>query len=192
VGRALLLNSTYEALCVLSTRRAVTLVLADRAELVEATGRVWRSERMCVGEPSVIRLRRYVRVPKSMRVAVNRRTVFLRDHGRCQYCGGPAESIDHVLPRSRGGTHTWDNVVAACRRCNGRKQDRLLAESGFRLRRIPREPRDMIGLLALAEGIDDSWSPFIGSVPTWLGDKSGDAHGPGRGCSRVDSISESA
>jgi len=118
VGRALVLNATFEPLGLVSTRRALLLVLATKAELVHATERVFRSERAALPEPSVVRLARYVRVPHDRTVAVNRRTVFARDSHRCQYCGLAAESIDHVLPRSRGGPHAWDNVVAACRRCN--------------------------------------------------------------------------
>ena len=94
-----------------------------------------------IPEPSVVRLARYVLVPRERSVAVNRRTVFARDGQHCQYCGSAAESIDHVMPRSRGGTHTWDNVVAACRRCNTRKEDRLPHEVGLVLRRQPAAPR---------------------------------------------------
>ena len=129
-NRALVLNATFEPLGLVSTRRALLLVLATKAELVHATGRVFRSERTAFPEPSVVRLARYVRVPHDRTVAVNRRTVFARDSHRCQYCGQAAESIDHVLPRSRGGMHAWDNVVAACRRCNTRKEDRLPHEVG--------------------------------------------------------------
>ena len=88
-------------------------------------------------EPSVVRLAYYVKVPYQARIALNRRAVFARDGHRCQYCGASAENIDHVIPRSRGGPHAWDNVVAACRPCNSRKRDRLLEESGMKLRRKP-------------------------------------------------------
>ncbi|MEZ5136086.1 MAG: HNH endonuclease [Acidimicrobiales bacterium] len=128
MNRALVLNASFEPLGVVSGRRAVVLVLGDKAEVVHETGLVLHSERATVALPSVIRLRHYVRVPHQRRAALNRRAVFLRDGGRCQYCGRRAESIDHVVPRSRGGAHSWDNVVAACRRCNSAKRDRLLED----------------------------------------------------------------
>ena len=125
--RALVLNASYEPLCVVSTRRALMLVLDEKAELLHATDGQFRSARATVPEPSVVRLAHFIKVPYRARIALNRRAVFARDGHRCQYCGKPAENIDHVVPRSRGGTHSWDNVVAACRPCNTRKEDRLLS-----------------------------------------------------------------
>jgi len=110
----------------------------------------------------VVRLARFVRVPHDRTVAVNRRTVFARDSHRCQYCGSPAESIDHVMPRSRGGLHAWDNVVAACRRCNTRKEDRLPHEVGLVLRTPPVAPRQRVWLLAMSGGARDEWTPYLG------------------------------
>ena len=95
-----------------------------------------------------MRLSYYVKVPYQARVALNRRAVFVRDGHRCQYCNAPAENIDHVIPRSKGGPHTWENVVAACRPCNARKMDHLLHETNMRLRRQPRAPRERIWILA--------------------------------------------
>jgi 5-methylcytosine-specific restriction endonuclease McrA len=160
--RALVLNATFEPLGIVSTRRALLLVLATRAELLHATDAVFRSERCAFPEPSVVRLSRYVRVPHNRMVAVNRRTVFARDGHRCQYCGSAAESIDHVVPRSRGGLHAWDNVVAACRRCNTRKEDRLPHEAGLVLRRPPAPPRQRVWLLAMSGGARDEWVPYLG------------------------------
>src|SRR5580704_12807374 len=140
-GRALVLNATFEPICVVSSRRALVLALCEKAEVLHSTSFEFHSVRTTFPEPSVIRLTQYVRVPRQTRVAITRRSVFARDGHRCQYCGGQAENIDHVVPRSRGGTHTWDNVVAACRRCNAAKEDRLLEESNFVLRRRPSPPR---------------------------------------------------
>jgi 5-methylcytosine-specific restriction endonuclease McrA len=161
-SRALVLNATFEPLGLVSSRRALLLVLATKAELVHATEQVFRSERHAFPEPSVVRLARYVRVPHDRTVAVNRRTVFARDSHRCQYCGSTAESIDHVVPRSRGGLHAWDNVVAACRRCNTRKEDRLPHEVGLILRAKPVAPRQRVWLLALSGGGRDEWAPYLG------------------------------
>jgi 5-methylcytosine-specific restriction endonuclease McrA len=161
-SRALVLNATFEPLGIVSTRRALLLILGTKAELVHATNRTFRSERLAYPEPSVVRLARYVRVPHDRMVAVNRRTVFARDGYRCQYCSSPAESIDHVLPRSRGGQHAWDNVVAACRRCNTRKEDRLPHEVGLVLHRQPTAPRQRVWLLAVSGGARDEWAPYLG------------------------------
>ncbi len=161
-SRALVLNATFEPLGIISTRRALLLVLDTKAEMVHATDRWFRAERVALPEPSVVRLERYVRVPHDRTVAVNRRTVFARDSHRCQYCGLAAESIDHVMPRSRGGLHAWDNVVAACRRCNTRKEDRLPHEVGLVLRCTPVAPRQRIWLLALSGGARDDWAPYLG------------------------------
>jgi 5-methylcytosine-specific restriction endonuclease McrA len=137
------------------------LVLATKAELVHQTEQFFRSERNAFPEPSVVRLAHYVRVPFQTRVALNRRAVFARDGHRCQYCGATAENIDHVVPRSRGGTHTWDNVVAACRRCNSRKEDHLLHETNMALRRQPRIPRERIWILAATGAVRSDWQPYL-------------------------------
>ncbi len=160
--RALVLNATFEPLGIVSSRRAVLLVLDTKAELLHATERVFRAERVSVPEPSVVRLVRYVKVPYNYRVAVNRRTVFARDGGRCQYCGATAENLDHVIPRSKGGPHTWENVVAACRPCNTRKEDRLPHEAGMVLRTTPAAPRHRVQLLALCGSASEDWADYLG------------------------------
>lgn len=160
--RVLVLNASYEPLSVVTTRRAVVLVLRDKAVVVTSRGEAWRSERSEVEVPSVVRLTSYVKVPMHRVVPVTRRAVFGRDDNRCQYCEAPAESIDHVLPRSRGGQHTWDNVVACCRRCNVHKGDRLPSEAGLRLRRRPRPPHRYGWIFAGAGyAMDPAWRPFL-------------------------------
>lgn len=160
-GRALVLNASFEPLSVVAARRALMLVLSERAIVVHASGRVVRSEHLALPEPSVVRLAHYVRVPHGARVAVTRRAVFARDGHRCQYCGAQAENIDHVIPRSRGGAHSWENVVAACRRCNARKEDHLPEEAGYVLRRTPRAPRSHIWLLVAGGELLADWEPYV-------------------------------
>ena len=166
MSRALILNATYEPLCVVPSRRAIVLVLCGKADVLHVTGREFHSERATFVEPSVVRLAYYVKVPYQARVALNRRAVFARDGHRCQYCGSAAENIDHVVPRSRGGTHTWDNVVAACRPCNARKEDRLLHESGLALLRTPSVPRERTWALALAGAMRPDWERYLRSAST--------------------------
>ncbi|GAB7039832.1 MULTISPECIES: HNH endonuclease [Catenuloplanes] len=130
---ALVLNVTYEPLCVVSVRRAAILVLSGKAALVTDGDGILHSARDEIPVPSVIRLTRYVRVPYRTHVGLSRRAIFARDGWRCAYCRGPAQTIDHVFPRSRGGLHAWENVVAACAKCNHTKGDKTPAELGWRL-----------------------------------------------------------
>jgi 5-methylcytosine-specific restriction endonuclease McrA len=137
------------------------LVLDGKAEIVTATDRAFHSEREAWPEPSIVRLAYYVKVPYQARVALNRRAVFVRDGHRCQYCNAPAENIDHVIPRSKGGPHTWENVVAACRPCNARKMDHYLHETNMRLRRSPRAPRERIWIMAAVGTVRSDWEPYL-------------------------------
>ncbi|HET7489083.1 MAG TPA: HNH endonuclease [Acidimicrobiales bacterium] len=164
MSRALILNATYEPLCVVATRRALVLILSGKAELVSATGALFHSERSSFEEPSVVKLAYYVKVPFQARIGLNRRAVFARDDHRCQYCGAAAENIDHVVPRSRGGTHTWDNVVASCRPCNMRKEDRLLTETTLILRRQPAAPRPGTWVLVATGTVRPDWEPYLGGA----------------------------
>ena len=161
MARALVLNATFEPLCVVSARRAVVLVLGDKADVLHASGDEMHSEHLSVPVPSVIRLRYFVKVPFARRAALNRRAVFARDGARCQYCTAPAESIDHVVPRSRGGEHTWENVVAACRPCNARKRDRLLSETTMVLRRHPSVPRELTWVTVAVGAVPNHWTPYL-------------------------------
>jgi len=139
--RVLVLNASYEPLHVTSTKRAITLLQYGVAEVLEDSGDVIRSPSTTLSVPSVIRLRRYVRRPRVHPVPFNRRNVLRRDTFTCQYCGASEElTLDHVMPRSRGGRHNWDNVVTACRACNQRKGDRTPDEAAMPLRTHPHAP----------------------------------------------------
>ena len=130
--KVLVLNASYEPINVCSMRRAVVLILKQKAEILEQTGRPLRSERSTLKRPAVIRLVTYVRVPRNMHSRrITRKAVLARDSWTCQYCGErkPGMTIDHVIPRSKGGEHVWENVVAACRMCNVHKADRLLPDT---------------------------------------------------------------
>jgi 5-methylcytosine-specific restriction endonuclease McrA len=100
-------------------------------------------------------------VPYARRSAMSRRALFARDDFRCQYCGGFADSLDHVVPRSRGGQHTWENVAAACRPCNLRKRDRTPAEANMVLARPPRAPRDQAWITAVINPVPPEWLPYV-------------------------------
>jgi 5-methylcytosine-specific restriction endonuclease McrA len=159
--RALVLNATYEPLAVVAGRRAAVLVMADKADPVDGSGAWLHAEHLAIEVPSVIKLRTVVKVTRNREIPISRRGVFARDDHRCQYCGDRAETLDHVVPRSRGGTHTWENVVAACRPCNVRKADHLLTELRLRLEREPLRPRRN-GWVGLGPGpMPDTWRPWL-------------------------------
>jgi 5-methylcytosine-specific restriction endonuclease McrA len=159
VARSLVLNASHEPLAVVPSRRAVVLVLKEKAEIVVSNGVVFHSEHIEIPAPTVVRLRYFVKVPYRARAALTRRAVFARDGWTCQYCGGAAENVDHVIPKSRGGEHTWENVVAACRRCNSRKENRLPQEVGFRPRRQPFVPRD--GFRLTLGRLEPEWEAYL-------------------------------
>src|SRR3954452_16190779 len=165
-GQALVLNASYEPLCVVSGRRAVVLLLTEKAVPVAEGDGVLHSERAQVHVPAVVRLTRYVKVPYRATVPLPRRAVFARDGGRCVYCGAAATSLDHVVPRSRGGAHAWENVVSACGRCNHLKGDRDIRTLGWRLRHTPREPTGMAWRVLGTGRCDPTWMRWLsGPVP---------------------------
>lgn len=159
---ALVLNATFEPIGVVSQRRAVVLVLTEKAVLVESGDGTLHSERVAIDVPLVVRLTRFVRVPYRAWVPLTRRGVLLRDGGHCVYCGAVATSLDHVVPRSRGGEHSWENVVACCTRCNRQKAARSLAELGWHLRRVPVSPKGRAWAILGARRVDPRWTPYLG------------------------------
>lgn len=147
--RCLTLNASFEPLTLVPVRRALRLVIDGKAEIVEAdAGRVVRSASLEVPRPAVIRLVKFVHVPRKFRRQVTNTFLFARDAYRCQFCGrseprlGFRECLtrDHLVPLSRGGTNDWTNVVTACSTCNTRKGNRLPDECGMRLLVTPVEP----------------------------------------------------
>jgi 5-methylcytosine-specific restriction endonuclease McrA len=158
---ALVLNASYDPLSVVPARRAACLVLADKAEIVEDDGGLIRSANLSLPSPLVIRLRYMVKVPYRRSASLSRRGVFARDDYRCQYCGAHADSIDHVVPRSRGGLNVWENVAAACRPCNLAKRDRTPDEAGMRLARPCRAPRATAWVVVSVARVPEAWKPYL-------------------------------
>ncbi len=161
VVRTLVLNAGFEPLAVVSFRRAVVLVLAGKATLLADTGEPLHSAHLELRRPSVILLTRYVRVPYQRAVPVTRRGVLRRDGHRCAYCGQNAATVDHIVPKSRGGSDSWGNLVACCLRCNGVKGDRTPEEMGWSLRVRPLAPRGPAWALRGGEVSHPSWSAFL-------------------------------
>lgn len=160
--RTLVLNAGYEPLGVVSFRRAIMLVLNQKATILEQNDEL--KVRSASGEyelPSVILLARYVRVPGSRNIPVSRRGVLRRDSNRCAYCSKSATTIDHVQPKSRGGTDSWENLVACCLRCNNKKGDKTLAEIGWTLSVTPRMPHGTSWIVRGADHAEPEWHSYL-------------------------------
>ncbi len=160
--RTLVLNAGFEPLAVVSFKRALVLVMNHKATIVAADSEhpVWGSSGS-YDRPSVILLTRYVRIPSTRLIPVSRRGVLRRDGQRCGYCGGTANTIDHVLPRSRGGQDSWENLVACCLRCNNVKGDRTPNEMGWTLRLRPKPPHGTAWLVRGVERTETQWEEFL-------------------------------
>jgi 5-methylcytosine-specific restriction endonuclease McrA len=164
VGHVLVLNATYQRLNFISIQRAIVLLLKEKAEPIEVdrSSRL-HSERMSIDSPIVIRLVNYVHVPyERFTVPLSRRTLINRDNHTCQFCGDTAGplTIDHVIPKSRGGATSWENCVAACLPCNHRKANRTPDEAHMRLRNVPRRPSDPFSILFDRARHNDVWERY--------------------------------
>jgi 5-methylcytosine-specific restriction endonuclease McrA len=162
----LVLNSSYEPINVCAARRAVVLVLKGVAAAEEHSGWHIHSARSAVRIPSVIRLLEYRRIPHQAR-ALSRKNILMRDRFTCQYClrtfGASELTLDHVLPRSRRGETTWENLVACCNPCNNRKGNRTPEEANMRLARPPRpfSLHTSRHLMRLLGSSDDQWRKYL-------------------------------
>jgi 5-methylcytosine-specific restriction endonuclease McrA len=162
--KVLILNSDYRALTVCSVQKAFILVYLNKAELVaEQNGYALKSVSVTYPMPSIIRLFSYVQLPYKG-VILSRQNIFKRDGGRCQYCGsGHDLTLDHVMPRSRGGKSSWDNLVTACKACNSKKGDYTPDEARMPLARPPFKPSFLMFLRDFSGYIDENWKPYLGN-----------------------------
>ena len=161
--QVLVLNASYEPLNVCSVRRAHVLVWKGKAEILESLPKGLRSATDTYVWPHVIRLVQYVRVPRAIQRKISRRALFARDGWRCAYCGTSSGrlTLDHVVPRSKGGESIWENVVTACAPCNLRKGDRLLEDSGLHLQRPPRPPAPVLFIHLATPMIPQVWQQYL-------------------------------
>jgi 5-methylcytosine-specific restriction endonuclease McrA len=162
-GRVLVLNASYEPINVCTVRRAVVLLLKAKAEVVDHATWELRSERATMSRPVVIRLMTYVIVPRDThRRKITRRAVFARDNWTCQYCGSRSNlTVDHVIPRSKGGGSTWDNIVASCAPCNRRKADHLPEKAGMHPRCTPSMPQPHVFIHVSTPTIPAAWRQWL-------------------------------
>ncbi|HZE06456.1 MAG TPA: HNH endonuclease [Solirubrobacteraceae bacterium] len=159
----LVLNATYEPINVCTVRRAVVLLLKEKAELIEQAEWQLHSATSTMARPAVIRLVAYVRIPRDThRRKITRRAVFARDDWTCQYCGARSNlTVDHVVPRSKGGTSTWENIVASCAPCNRRKGNAMPRQAGMRLLREPRTPSPNVFIQVASPTIPAAWRAYL-------------------------------
>ena len=162
----LLLNSTFEPLKVVTWKKAVIMVMLEKVEVVEEYERVIRGVSFALRLPAVIRLNRFIRRRTAI-VKFSRQNLYVRDKGKCQYCGTNFEykelTYDHVIPRSKGGQTEWTNVVTCCMPCNLKKGGRTPEEAGMSLIRKPKAP-SWIPLLTMSLGIEeppDPWKDYL-------------------------------
>ena len=161
--QVLVLNASYEPLNVCSVRRAHVLVFKGKAEVVEELNRPLRTSTALYPWPHVIRLVTYVHVPRTAQRKISRRALFARDNWRCVYCGtvGGRLTLDHVVPRSRGGDSVWENVVTSCAPCNLRKGNRLPEEVSMTPTVPPRAPAPALFIRLAAPSIPTGWRPYL-------------------------------
>jgi len=163
-GRVLVLNASYEPINVCTVRRAAVLLLKNRAEILEQGDWALHAESFTLPRPVVIRLLTYVRIPRDAhRRKITRRAVFARDRWTCQYCGHERGhlTVDHVIPRSKGGTSTWDNIVTCCAPCNRRKGDRLPRQAEMVPRRAPKAPNATVFIHVATPAIPAAWEQYL-------------------------------
>ena len=163
-GRVLVLNASYEPINVCTVRRAAVLILKNRAEILEEGDWALHAESLTLARPVVIRLLAYVRIPRDAhRRKITRRAVFARDRWTCQYCGHERGNltVDHVVPRSKGGASTWDNIVTCCAPCNRRKGDRLPRQANMVPARKPKAPNATIFIHVATPTIPAAWEQYL-------------------------------
>ena len=163
-GRVLVLNATFEPINVCTTRRAAVLLLKQKAEVVEEGRGKLRSENLTLDRPAVIRLVTYVRVPRDVhRRKITRKAVLARDSWTCQYCGSerPGLTVDHVIPRSRGGESVWENIVASCAPCNRKKGNKMPREARMHPRSQPRPPGPTVFIRIAAPRVPSTWERYL-------------------------------
>lgn len=161
-AKVLLLNQNYEPLTVVSARKAIVLEFAEKVEVVERRERWVHSQHLRYPVPSIVRLRRFIHIPHK-RVELTRRNIMRRDGFRCQYCNsskGPF-TIDHVLPKTRGGADTWENLVCACVECNSRKGSRTPEQANLRIAKQPRRPSHLFFIQHFIGIQEEGWKPYL-------------------------------
>ncbi|MAM98967.1 MAG: HNH endonuclease [Candidatus Marinimicrobia bacterium] len=160
--KVLVLNQSYEPLMVINAKRAIVLIIKEKVKMLEKYSENIRSVQNSFDLPSVIRLNFYVHL-KYKDIVLNRRNILKRDDYRCQYCAKQATplTIDHIVPKNKGGKDSWENLVAACSKCNTRKGDTLLKHMDMKLLKKPRKPSKLFQLQTYVNKKQDNWKQYL-------------------------------
>ncbi len=159
--KVLVLNQSYQPISVTTVKKAVNLSWRNKVDTIETSEQTLRSPNAEFPLPLVIRLKSGVKYNPFRRVELNRRNLFKRDKNSCVYCGSKENlTVDHVVPRCRGGKTTWDNVVTACHSCNNRKDNKLPEEVGFKMKSQPKQPNHLIFLTEETK-LHEKWKPYL-------------------------------
>tara|TARA_B100001750_G_C15178186_1_gene432707 strand:+ start:20 stop:535 length:516 start_codon:yes stop_codon:yes gene_type:complete len=160
-NKVLLLNSSYEPLLVVTAKKAILLYFTDKVEIIENSNKIVRSIYIEFQIPSIIRLKKYVYVKKK-ELSLTRKNVLKRDAHTCQYCGckNLELTLDHIIPKDKGGIDSWNNLVAACKKCNIKKGNKLLKDIQMNLIKLPSKPSYLLNLREYAR-INSSWKPYL-------------------------------
>lgn len=161
-GKVLVLNQNYEPLTICNVRRAIVLIYLGKAEAIYCIEekRV-KSVHRSFEYPSIVRLVFFVRVPFK-KIILSRKNILRRDNHRCQYCGITSNlTVDHVVPKSRGGEDSWENLTTACVKCNNKKGNRTPEEAKMHLLNIPKRPSHITFIKNFAGRIDNEWKPYL-------------------------------
>ncbi len=159
----LVLNQSYEPISICSVQKAVVLVYLRKAEIIATlNGKQLRSVNSNYAFPSIVRLSKYRQIPYK-EIILSRKNIVRRDGHRCQYCGSTKApiTVDHVLPKSQGGPDTWENMIAACVKCNNHKGDRTPEQAGMTMLSTPRRPSHISFIVHSMNSIDSNWKPYL-------------------------------
>jgi len=158
----LVLNQNYEPITICNVKRAIVLTYLGKAEVVSnLNGKKINTIFRSFACPSIVRLSVFVRVPYK-KIILSRKNILRRDNHKCQYCGSTVNlTVDHIMPKSKGGEDTWENLVTACIRCNNRKGDRTPEEAKMHLKNNPKKPSHITFIKNFVGAIDDGWKPYL-------------------------------
>ena len=160
--KVLLLNQSYEPLMIIGAKRAILLMLAQKVDMVEKYQELIHSMRLDIPLPSVVRLKEYARLHRK-EIVLSRKNILRRDNHTCQYCGinSTRMTIDHIIPKQKGGLDTWENLITACVKCNSDKGNQLLHEVGMVLLSKPKRPSAVIHLQKNVKHYQKMWRPYL-------------------------------
>ena len=161
--KVLLLNNSYEPLSIVNGKKAIIMLITDKVEYIEKTSIDIKSEKISIIIPSIIKLKKYIYI-KRRNIPLTRKNIFKRDKNKCQYCGKTniILTIDHVIPRNKGGNDTWENLVSACNKCNLIKGSTLLKDTEMFLLQKPKKPHYLIYMQDYVLNNEyKSWKPYL-------------------------------